>query len=270
MQIIIIWIDLSHKNGSDTQCAFNRTGQLCGCCKDGYSLTLGGSECKQCSNTWLVLIIPFALAGSALVLVMMVCNLTLATGTINGPLFYANILIANRFVFFPQHKLSVPLQVFVAMLGLNLGITTCFYDGLDGLGKILMQIAFEAYLIFLVVLVILMGKGIRVSNFFHEYNLHPLHTLATLIFLSYEKLSRKIFSLFAFTSLRYVYNDTTTNPIWLFYPCEGSHIWRQVILYMHRSCYHCSWTCSQLHLALQQVHSWQMSLRVFQHLYDSI
>ena len=216
-----IWINLSDPNGLDAQCAFNRTGQLCGCCKDGYSLTLGGSECRPCTNTWLVLIILFALAGIALVLVMMVCNLTLATGTINGPLFYANILIANRFVFFPQHKLSVPLQVFVSMLGLNLGITTCFYDGLDGLGKIFMQIAFEAYLIILVVLVILMGKSIRVSNFFHKYNLHPLHTLATLIVLSYEKLSRKIFSLFAHTSLRYVYNDTTTNPIWLFDTCEG-------------------------------------------------
>ena len=226
-----IWLNLSDPNSSDTQCAFNRSGLLCGCCQDGYSLTLGGSECRQCTNTWMVFIFPFALAGIALVLVMMVCNLTLATGTINGPLFYANILIANRFVFFPQHKLSIPLQVFVSMLGLNLGITTCFYDGLDGLGKIFMQIAFEVYLIILVVLVVLMGRSVRVSNFFHKYNLHPLHTLATLIVLSYEKLSRKIFSLFAFTSLRYVYNDTATNPIWLFDTCEGSHIWQQVILY---------------------------------------
>ena len=229
-----IWIDLSDPNSSDTQCAFNRMGQLCGCCKDGYSLTLGGSECKQCSNTWLVLIIPFALAGIALVLVMMVCNLTLATGTINGPLFYANILIANRFVFFPQHKLSVPLQVFVSMLGLNLGITTCFYDRLDGLGKIFMQIAFEAYLIFLVTIVILSGRSTRVSNFFHKYNFHPLHTLATLIVLSYKKLSRKIFSLFAYTSLQYAYSNDTTGDIWLFDPCVKSHTWpwQRVILHI--------------------------------------
>ena len=225
-----IWLNLSDSNSSDTQCAFNREGQLCGCCKGNYSLTLGGSECELCNNTGLVLIIPFALAGIALVLVMMVCNLTLATGTINGPLFYANILIANRFVFFPQHKLSIPLQVFVSMLGLNLGITTCFYDGLDGLGKIFLQIAFEAYLIFLVVIVVLSGRNTRVSNFFHKYNFYPLHTLATLIVLSYEKLSRKIFSLFAFTSLNYVYNDTTIDHIWLFDTCEDSHISRQVIL----------------------------------------
>ena len=226
------WFNLSDTNGSDAQCAFNRTGQLCGCCQDGYSLTLGGSECRLCTNTGLVLIIPFALAGIALVLVMIVCNLTLATGTINGPLFYANILIANRFVFFPQHKLSIPLQVFVSMLGLNLGITTCFYDGLDGLGKIFLQIAFEAYLIFLVVVVILMGRSVRVSNFFHKFNFYPLHTLATLIVLSYEKLSRKIFSLFAFTSLHYTHNNTAADSIWLFYPCEGSQVWRQVILYI--------------------------------------
>ena len=169
-----ILLNLSDPNSSDTQCAFNRTGQLCGCCKDGYSLTLGGSECKQCSNTWLVLTIPFALAGIALVLMMMVCNLTLATGAINGPLFYANILITNRFVFFPQHKLSIPLQVCVSMLGLNLGITTCFYDGLDGLGKIFMQIAFETYLIFLMIIVVLSGR-----NRTHECLISSTSTIST-------------------------------------------------------------------------------------------
>ena len=34
----------------DVQCAFNRTGILCGGCKKGFSLVMGSSKCLECSN----------------------------------------------------------------------------------------------------------------------------------------------------------------------------------------------------------------------------
>ena len=37
-------------NNTDIQCAYNRSGLLCGACKSGYSLVLGSSICKQCTN----------------------------------------------------------------------------------------------------------------------------------------------------------------------------------------------------------------------------
>ena len=217
-------VNLNEENGSNTQCAFHRSGRLCGSCQDGYSLTLGSSKCEQCSNYWLLLIFPFGLAGICLVVLMMACNLTLAAGTINGVLFYANILVANRATFFPYQEQNV-LTVFVSWLGLNLGIATCFYDGMDGFGKTWVQISFEVYLIVLVFVVIALGRFTRVSTFFHHYKLNPVHTLATLIMLSYEKLSRRIFSLLAFTRLKY---PTGTVTVWLFDPnleyMEGKHI----------------------------------------------
>lgn len=207
-------VNLNHENGSNAQCAFHRSGRLCGSCEDGYSLTLGSSRCEQCSDYWLLLIFPFALAGVGLVMLMMACNLTLASGTINGILFYANIVIANRAIFFPYQKQNV-LTVFVSWLGLNLGVATCFYNGMDGFGKMWVQILFEIYLITLVVVIILLGKSTKVAAFFHNHKLNPVCTLATLIMLSYEKLSRRTFSLLAFTRLEYPTGNTS---VWLFDP----------------------------------------------------
>ena len=44
-------------NSTDTQCAYNRSGLLCGRCKEGYSLVLGTSQCRKCTNFYLVLLI---------------------------------------------------------------------------------------------------------------------------------------------------------------------------------------------------------------------
>ena len=51
---------------SDKQCAYNRSSLLCGACK-GYSLVLGTSQCKQSTNSHLVLLIPFAVMVVAFV-----------------------------------------------------------------------------------------------------------------------------------------------------------------------------------------------------------
>jgi len=57
-----VYVNLNTPNGADAQCAFNRSGKLCGSCQDGLSLSLGSSRCMSC-----VLLIPFAIAGIVLV-----------------------------------------------------------------------------------------------------------------------------------------------------------------------------------------------------------
>ena len=74
-------VDIS-LNNTDMQCAYNRSSLLCGCCKKGYSLVLGTSHCKQCTNSHLTLLIPFAVMGVALVFLLLVCKLTMAAGTL--------------------------------------------------------------------------------------------------------------------------------------------------------------------------------------------
>ena len=69
----------------DDQCAFNRSGILCGTCLPNLSQLLGSSQCRQCSNIMLLVIIPASIvAGILLVGFLVAFNLTVTTGTING------------------------------------------------------------------------------------------------------------------------------------------------------------------------------------------
>ena len=55
-------------NDTDKQCKHNRSGLLCGRCKQGLSLTFATSQCTECSDSInLLLMLAFALAGLALV-----------------------------------------------------------------------------------------------------------------------------------------------------------------------------------------------------------
>ncbi len=75
----------------DEQCAYNRSGILCGA---NFSLVLATSHRKECSNLNLLLLIPFALAG--ILLIALTLNITVTTGNIHGLIFYANVVASNR------------------------------------------------------------------------------------------------------------------------------------------------------------------------------
>ncbi len=100
-------------NDTDRQCQHNRAGLLCGGYKDGHSIAFGSSRCLKCStNPFLSLILAFAIAGIVLVVFLLTCKLTVAMGTINGFIFYANIAAANQALYFPrqysQKKIFIP------------------------------------------------------------------------------------------------------------------------------------------------------------------
>ena len=110
---------------------------LCGGCslRKNFSLVLGSNECKHCPDSFhLALIIPFAAAGFGLVALLMVLNLTVSIGTINGLIFYASIVKISEStgIFFPNGPIPV-LSQFIAWLNLDLGIETCFYPRHDSL-----------------------------------------------------------------------------------------------------------------------------------------
>ena len=71
-----------------------------------------------------------------------------------GLIFYANIVAASKSAFFSSSEPSFP-TVFVAWLNLDIGFDVCFIDGLDANTKAWLQLAFPAYIITLVVLVII-------------------------------------------------------------------------------------------------------------------
>ena len=97
----------------DHQCNFNHSGTVCGGCRHGLSLALGSAQCLQCSNTYLLLFIPFAVAGPVLVAFIKVLDITISHGLINDLIFYANIIKPNEHIFLPQTNTN-PLTLFIA------------------------------------------------------------------------------------------------------------------------------------------------------------
>ena len=95
---------------SDEQCTYQRSGLLCGSCKSNLSLAIGTSQCLECTNTHFTLLLPFALAGLMLVLFLIVCNLTVSMGTVNGLIFYVNIVHVNRAFFFVKPRTSAQVM----------------------------------------------------------------------------------------------------------------------------------------------------------------
>ena len=169
----------------DRQCVANRTGILCGQCQSNLSIMLGSNRCGTCSNWYLFLLPVFALAGIVLVAVLMFLNLSVSVGTINGLLFYANMLKLNEVFFFPNGSIPVVSQ-FISWLNLDLGIEVCLYDGLDGYWNTWLQFVFPAYLFLLISGIIV---GCRYSVWLCRLcGSHAVPALATLFFMSYTKI----------------------------------------------------------------------------------
>ena len=148
-----LFIDLSSNDGSDAQCNFNRSGILCGSCQSGYSLSLGSSRCIQCPGNWRsklpALITGYLLAGVALVVLLFILNLTVATGALNGILLYANLIKGFSSTFLPFTRPNA-ITLYISWLNLESGVDFCLYEGMDTYWKTLIQLAFPSYVILLV------------------------------------------------------------------------------------------------------------------------
>lgn len=192
-------------NGADAQCSHNRSGILCGSCKHGLSLSLGSSRCIICSRSWpanlAATLIGAAIAGILLIVVLLVLNLTVATGTLNGIILYVNIISAYGSTFFPNSETNF-VTVFIAWLNLEIGLDFCFIEGMDAYYKTWLQVAFPAFVILLVVLVISFSE--YCSKFAQVIGRkNPIAVLATLILLSYTKLLHTTIAALSFTFLQY-------------------------------------------------------------------
>ena len=197
----------------DQQCALHRSGTLCGGCRTNYSQVLGTSKCKFCTNSRLPLL-PFliALAGAVLVVCLAFLNMTVTVGTINGLIFYANIVKATDAFFFPQLASESAFSIFIAWLNLDIGIETCFYNGLDAYTKTWLQFAFPLYIWFIVIVIIITAHhSTKISKLVGK---NPVQVLATLFLLSYAKMLRTIITIFSSTTL--TYPDGYVKRVWLY------------------------------------------------------
>ena len=202
----------SHLNFStpNSQCQFNRSGLLCGQCQQNLSTTFGSSNCQLCSNIYLLLIIPIAIAGLLLVFILFCINLTVTDGTINAFIMYTNIIGINDHVFFTDTKhVFTPAYTFISLTNLDLGIHTCFYNGMDDYAKMWLQLAFPFYLMFIATLLIITSRySITVQRLTAR---RALPVLATLFLLSYTKILRTVSSvLFSYSTITHLPSKHTT------------------------------------------------------------
>ena len=210
-----IKVNLNHPYGSDAQCTSNKAGLLCGACQESLSLSLGSSRCIPCPRYWpvlmIVILIAAFLAGICLVAALLVLNLTVAVGTLNGLIFYANIVEAYKSTFFPSSTVSFA-SVIISWLNLELGFDVCLFEGMDKYAKTWLQLAFPMYVIFLVGAIIFTSQhSTKFAQFVGMKN--PVATLATLILLSYAKLLQTVITALSFATLEYP--DGSRKTVWL-------------------------------------------------------
>ena len=197
----------------DRQCANSRAGVLCGGCLGNHSVVLGGNRCLHCTShyTFLWLMVLFAVAGLALVALLLVCNITVSAGTLNGLIFYANVVSTSGLLSTLKCSVSPVLSVFIAWLNLDLGVETCFYSGMDTYLKTWLQFAFPLYLWLLVGAIIvasyLSSKAMRI------FGRNNIAILATLFLLSYSKLLKTIITALSFTQVWRGLADNVTDQL---------------------------------------------------------
>jgi len=72
-----------------------------------------------------------ALAGVVLVNFLLVVKMTVSSGTINGLIFYANIVSFSGLLDNQNYAIHPFLHVFISWINLDFGIEMCFYSGMD-------------------------------------------------------------------------------------------------------------------------------------------
>ena len=193
---------------TDLSCLNNRTGILCGQCKDNYSAVFGSDTCSSdCTDLYLLTLPMYALAGLILVMVLFALRLTVATGTINGVIFYANMVSLSMDQLTQDHKgpYSALIRVIISLFNLDLGFPLCFYKGMITIAKVGFQFMFPVYIWSIVIGMIIISKySIRISNFIAKSS---VQVLATLLYLSYSKLLRTVIDVLTYSTLHSITYD---------------------------------------------------------------
>uniref|UniRef100_A0A1X7TGK5 TRP C-terminal domain-containing protein n=1 Tax=Amphimedon queenslandica TaxID=400682 RepID=A0A1X7TGK5_AMPQE len=223
------FVTSSEKGDSKPLCHGSRTGNLCGECISNHSIVFGSTVCQSCtSNLWLLASIMYILAGPLLVFLLYALKLTLATGTLNSIIFFAQVANA-RIVGY----LKVPCSdcgnvfyfvesssVFISWLNLNHGFPLCFYNGMTELHKAGLNLCFPVYLIIIISFLGILSKcSSKVSD---RLSKSSVQVLVTVVHLSFTQLLQAILSVFKsaeihienensyYTKTVWYYNGTTT------------------------------------------------------------
>ena len=184
-------------------------------CKPGLSTSLGSSRCIKCPERWylnlLGLLITAFVAGILLIVFMLALNLTIDVGTLNGILFYANIMAANMQAYFPLSSTPNISTVFISWLNLDIGFDVCAFEGMAIDTKALLQLAFPAYVVLLIIIIIVTSEySSRFAKLVGKGN--PVAVLATMILITFIKLFKSIIGSESLLYYQPAYGSLNFNP----------------------------------------------------------
>lgn len=196
----------------DQLCQTGRTGHLCGACKNNLSVVFGSAGCMECSNFWLFTIFIYAVAGIILVALLFFLNSTVSQGSLGAInlIFYVNLVSVNSNTLFLDSNRGF-LFIWVSIMNLELGFPLCLYDGMTEAAKAGLQCIFPIYLLLLCLAIIFFSN--RFTAVAKLTSAHGIHVLATLIYLSFNKMLRYVIDIFTFATL---VSEVERRAIWLF------------------------------------------------------
>ena len=124
---------------------------------------------------------------------------------------YANVIQTNRSFFFPAGETNL-LTVFIAWLNLDLGIETCFYDGMTMYAYTWLQFVFPFYVWFLIgLLIVATHYSTKLTRILGD---NPVAIFATLFLFSYLKLLGTMIDALTVTELQYPHSGP--QKVWFF------------------------------------------------------
>ncbi|XP_064406169.1 uncharacterized protein LOC135351157 [Halichondria panicea] len=214
----------------NSQC-HEREGILCGACLKQHSLAIASSRCLRCDNisrSYFPLLALATLAITALVLLFMLCcNVTITDGTVSGFLFYSSLFNINIKLFLRVSKRYAYLAEFFAWMNLDIGLTTCFYDGFDAFWQAILNFFIPVFIWCILGLIIFAtSKSSRITELVGD---NPVKVLATLVLISYTKILQTEVAVFSCSSIEF---RTNSSKILKYYwlpdgnvPCwQGKHL----------------------------------------------
>lgn len=123
----------------DDQCqkGLHRTGILCGGCVQNYSVSLSikHSQCRRCSNIYLLLVIPAVAFVIAMFLIIAFLEVTVEKGWVYSIILFYNLLFISPLGIYLSTALEYVLLSFAFVFSFEIGLDVCFYDGMTALSR---------------------------------------------------------------------------------------------------------------------------------------
>ena len=212
--------NLSNNSGFVCNAANHRQGTLCSVCEPGLSSMFGSYKCDICRHQDVILpVILLSLAGIGVVAVLFLLNCTVMQGSIIGTSFYLHALHALSELLQLKNNTDI-FQRALSILGLSLGIGTCFYSGMDEYARGFLGFIFPLYLFTLVIIIIICAHKFNLRIFRVQFIAkRSVPVLATLMLLTYDGLIQAVAFGLYFARIRSSTESSTessTQLVWLF------------------------------------------------------